>query len=92
MTAHENMSKPQFFHGSIKGDFKPGDEVTTAHSRDYGQGKYNYMTKHKAEASNFAYTGETGKVYTVEPTGTHEADPYSTGRRSKSNLRITGEA
>jgi rifampin ADP-ribosylating transferase len=85
MTAHDNLSQPQFFHGSAH-DFSPGDVIDPAQSHESVNKStpsgHAAFTTNSNKAETYGHmaaaksTGEWGKghVYQVEPTGSYEKD------------------
>jgi hypothetical protein len=65
MAAHENLSKNQFFHGSFRDDFKPGDLI---HPSDAGDNRINPVGAKVHFTPNHNWAGMYGHVYEVEPT------------------------
>jgi hypothetical protein len=65
MAAHESISKNQFFHGSWRDDFQPGDLI---HPSDAGHNKWEPVGPKVHFTPNFNWAGMYGHVYEVEPT------------------------
>lgn len=84
MSADEHLSPHQFFRGGHS-TFEPGAEIPPQSM------EHVYATSHAANAKMYG-----PKVYQVEFTGKHEADPEYMGnenfRRSKSPLRVVKDA
>jgi hypothetical protein len=92
MAALDNVSAPQFYHGS-RAKFSVGDMITTPDQHGGGtnwegsSSKHTYMTPDKNAAAGFGrrlprdapFTPESdkGHLYHVEPTGPHSRDPDS---------------
>ena len=64
MAAHESISKNQFFHGSWRDDFQPGDLIHPSNAENHTPpvGPKVHFTP------NFNWAGMYGHVYEVEPT------------------------
>lgn len=89
MSAQDNLSPRQFYHGS-QNRIEPGD---TVHSMP-GSMPHNYFTASEKVAEWYADNDyDPGWVHTVEPTGPHEEDPVDGSRyqayRSRHPLRVT---
>jgi len=101
--AQENLSKPQFFHGSAD-NFEPGDKIDPRQayervSPEAQQGRA-YFTTDRAKASFYAdrasaKRGAPPRVYQVEPMGEYRQDMMT--KRSPENkvtaapLKVLGE-
>jgi hypothetical protein len=84
------LSAPQFYHGSAH-KFSAGDTVDPVNGSAY------FTTDvHEAGAYTMAELGSSdsaqGSVYKVEPTGKYSRDAHSGGYKSRSPLRVVGEA
>ncbi|MBE9159496.1 NAD(+)--rifampin ADP-ribosyltransferase [Nodosilinea sp. LEGE 06152] len=106
MAAIDDLSSPQFYHGT-KADLKPGDLIGTGHSSNYGRRKtaaYVYLTATLDAAiwgAELALGEGPGRIYLVEPTGPIADDPNLTDKkypgnptksyRSRDPLRVVGE-
>ena len=107
MTATEDPSSPQFYHGT-KADLKPGDLIEPGRPPNFGKRDrittYVYLTATLDAATwgaELAHGEGPGRIYTVEPTGPIEDDPNLTDKkypgnptksyRSREPLRVTGE-
>jgi len=105
MTAHDNLSPAQFYHGT-SAELKPGDTVDPSFA---GRNEGDRVPKGTAfftsdrHAARFygraSHGGSVSRVYTVEPTGHYETDPDNetflgdnNPLRTKSPLRVTGTA
>ena len=105
MTALDDLSSQQFFHGT-KTDLKPGDLIEAGYNSNYGKRKeaaYVYLTATLDAATwgaELAVGEGPGRVYIVEPTGLIADDPNLTDKkfpgnptksyRSRDPLRVTG--
>jgi len=106
MTAQDNLSRPQFYHGThLK--MQPGDMVEPGHPSawpgdDHDRHLHVYMSESPYVAMDFAGKrggGKGGHVYSVETTGAAEHDPElppdewesHKGWRSSHPLKVTGE-
>ena len=80
MTADENLSAAQFFHGT-SAKLGPGDliEPGRPHNFSHLEGSpHVFFTPHAESAKWYAMIAsdmEDGHTYQVEPTGHHELDP-----------------
>ncbi|WP_416349231.1 NAD(+)--rifampin ADP-ribosyltransferase [Leptolyngbya sp. CCNP1308] len=106
MTAIDDLSSQQFYHGT-KADLRPGDLIVPGYSSNYGKQKkaaYVYLTATLDAAiwgAELALGESTGRIYIVEPTGPIADDPNLTDKkypgnptksyRSQDPLRVTGE-
>jgi hypothetical protein len=103
MSAIDNISAPQFYHGSqaklsVGAMIEPGHESRWhASSREhvYFSGSKNVAAGFARRQSPSEWSNELspGHVYSVEPTGPHTNDRDYEGdaRKSKHPLRVTGE-
>lgn len=106
MTAIDDLSSQQFYHGT-KADLRPGDLIEPGYGSNYGKRKkaaYVYLTATLDAATwgaELALGEGPGRIYVVEPTGPIEDDPNLTDKkfpgnptksyRSRDSLRVTGE-
>jgi hypothetical protein len=104
MTEADDLSSPQFYHGT-RADLKPGDLIEPGYSSNFGKrnkSAYVYLTSSLDTAVWGAeLAGGDGfcRIYTVEPTGRVMMDPNlirdgenrAKSYRSQEPLRVTGE-
>ena len=81
MTAQDNLNPQQFYHGSMhkfSGEVKPGTLLGHLGEGDPDPDDRAFFTTDKETASWYARSekGKTGYLYTVQPTGPYERDPY----------------
>ena len=91
MSADQNLSAGQFYHGTTH-HIPAGDSIRTrALPLEYGWLQHNYFTTDRKVAEGFAEP--RGKVYVVRPAGDYEVDPGEpSSYKSKHPLRIVREA
>ena len=106
MTASDNMTPRQFYHGT-RTHLKPGDLIAAGYSSNYGarkQASWVYLTG-TLDAAIWGAELATGdgreRIYIVEPTGPIVDDPNLTDKkfpgnptqsyRSREPLRVKGE-
>ncbi len=106
MTASDDLSSQQFYHGT-RTDLKPGDLIEAGYNSNYGKRKnaaYVYLTATLNAAiwgAELAIGEGPGRIYVVEPTGPIADDPNLTDKKYPGNptksyrtqdpLRVTGE-
>jgi hypothetical protein len=106
MTAQDNLSRPQFFHGT-DAKFAPGDLLTPRGANQYGRQEtesgrgYVFMTGDQDQARNYAaaragggnWQIQGGHVYQVEPTGKYQEDPNDLydSVRTRAKVRVVKE-
>jgi hypothetical protein len=106
MTATDNTTQRQFYHGT-RADLKPGDLIAAGYNSNYGAGKqasWVYLTGTLDAAiwgAELAAGDGRERIYIVEPTGPVVDDPNLTDKkfpgnptqsyRSREPLRVTGE-
>ena len=106
MTANEDLSSQQFYHGT-RADLKPGDMIEAGYNSNYGKRKnaaYVYLTATMNAAiwgAELAVGEGAGRIYIVEPTGPIADDPNLTDKkypgnptksyRTRDQLRVVGE-
>ena len=105
MTASDNMTPRQFYHGT-RADLKTGDLIAAGYSSNYGarkQASWVYLTG-TLDAAIWGAELATGdgreRIYIVEPTGPIMDDPNLTDKkfpgnptqsyRSREPLKVTG--
>lgn len=94
MAAQDNLSPPQFFHGT-HAVLKPGDMIEPGHeaNSDVSIAGKVYFTPQLETARGYAFAGsfrgeKAGEyTYRVEPTGEHELDPDGLWARRGEPLR-----
>lgn len=101
MSAQENLSPQQFFHGTNR-EFAPGDLVKPATQlgedfkpvgpdrspRAYASGTPDFARKH-AERRSMA--GGTPRTYQVEPVDKDDVEAWGGFYRSQAGFRVVGE-
>lgn len=107
MTATDDPSSQQFFHGT-KADLKPGDLIEPGRPPNFGRRErtttYVYLTATLDAATwgaELSLGDGPGRIYIVEPTGPIMDDPNLTDKkfpgnptksyRSQEPLRVIGE-
>lgn len=85
MSAHDNLSAAQFYHGT-RSDFEPGQMLTPQgrKAKNFADpnnvGQHVYFTGQLAGAAfyaDMAKGGGSGRIYQVRPTGKYADDPTS---------------
>lgn len=100
MSASDNLSPQQFFHGT-SARLQPGDYLSPKGANAYGRAEdesgrsHVYFTADKNQAWSYAYArgGSEPHVYQVEPTGKYEEDPLDLydSARTRARLRVVRE-
>lgn len=101
MSAQDHLNPHQFFHGT-RAELRPGDLIEPGYTKaNYSgfKGKrlpHVYMTDNQVEAQGYARDARGSgiqRVYSVEPTAGHAADPSRAGEfMSDEPLRVLHEA
>jgi len=85
-----NNTSEQFYHGT-KANLKQGDLILPGFNSNYGQrnkARYVYLTATLEAAvwgAELALGDGPGRIYIVEPIGSHEDDPNLTNKRFPGN-------